>query len=61
MKKNSGLGAASMSPCLRLFIDSLLGGVTAEVATNQDPIFDEVPPLRAFPSSTPLESDTNYN
>ena len=61
MMKNRGLGAASMSPCLRVFIDSLLNGVTAEVAAKEDPTFDEVTPLRAFPSSPPLESDTNYS
>ena len=59
MMKNSGLPAASISPCLRLFIESLLDGVAAEAPTNEAFISGGVLPMRTF-SSSPRESDTGY-
>jgi len=62
MKKNGGLPAASMSPCLRLFLESLLHSLGVELPADEVSLYgsDATLPI-AFAASSSLESDKNYN
>ena len=59
--KDSGLTTTGMSPCLRLFIESVLDGMAVEIPTDEIFAGDELAMPSAFASSPSLESDRNYN
>lgn len=50
-----------MSPCLRLFIQSLLAEHGAEITIDECPDDDAIVGSDAFASSAPLGADKNYN
>jgi hypothetical protein len=50
-----------MSPCLRLFIESLLAEHDAEITIEECLADDAVVGSAAFASSAPLAVDKNYN
>lgn len=64
MKKN-GLASTHMSPCLRLFIESLLDGVAVERRAEEMLVASEGFALQtsysSYSSNPPLGSDTNCN
>jgi len=60
--KDSGLPATRMSPCLRLFIESLLDGLEVEITLDESDFPGDALAIRtSLASSSSLESDTNYN
>jgi hypothetical protein len=59
MKNSIPLGR--MSPCLRIFIESLLAGADCEIV-DDDPVSNERFAMNpALASRISLESDKNYN
>jgi hypothetical protein len=50
-----------MSPCLRLFIQSLLAEHGAEITIDECPDDDAIVGSDAFASRAPLAADKNYN
>ena len=58
--KTNALSFRSMSPCLRLFIQSLLAEYDAEIAIEEC-LADDAIVRSAFASSAPLAVDNNYN
>jgi hypothetical protein len=60
--KTSALNVRTMSPCLRLFIQSLLAEYGAEITIEECLLADDaIVGSAAFASSAPLASDKNYN
>jgi hypothetical protein len=58
--KTNALSFRSMSPCLRLFIQSLLAEYDAEIAIEEC-LADDAIVGSAFASSAPPAVDKNYN
>jgi hypothetical protein len=62
MSKSNALNFKPMSPCLRLFIQSLLAENGAELTIEECLLADEaIVGSAGFASSVPLASDENYN
>jgi hypothetical protein len=59
--KTNALSFRSMSPCLRLFIQSLLAEYDAEIAIEECLADDAVVGSAAFASGAPLAVNKNYN
>lgn len=56
------IGSARMSPCLRIFIESLLEGVAPEILDEEQFVSNEGFAMdAALASRVFLESDKNYN
>jgi hypothetical protein len=59
--KTNALSFKPMSPCLRLFIQSLLAEYDAEIAVEECLADDAIVGSAAFASSSPPAVDKNYN
>jgi hypothetical protein len=59
--KTNALSFRSMSPCFRLFIESLLAEYDAEVTIEECLADDAIVGSAAFASSAPQAVDKNYN
>jgi hypothetical protein len=60
-RNTHGVRFRLMSPCLRLFIQSLLAEHDAEITIDECLDDDAVVGSDAFASSAPLAADKNYN
>jgi len=59
--KTNALSFKPMSPCLRLFIQSLLAEYDAEITIEECLADDAIVGSAARASSAPLAADKNYN